>query len=144
MRVYQACVLSTLQYGGKYWTTYASQEKRLNNFHLRCLRRLRKIKWQDKVTNTEILQRSGIPSVSAILNQKRLSWLGHVHWIEDGRIPKDMLYGELSEGSRPIGRRKLRYKDVCKRDMRQPTLSSTHKNAVPTAASSGEPPSVRE
>ena len=43
--VYQACVLSTLLYGSESWTAYARQEKRLNSFHLRSLRRLLKIKW---------------------------------------------------------------------------------------------------
>ena len=37
----------------------------------------------------------------------------------DGRrIPKDMLYGELAQGSRGRGRPLLRYKDACKRDMK--------------------------
>ena len=40
-----------------------------------------------------------------------------MHRKEDGRIPKDLLYGELESGSRPVGRPKLRFKDVCKRDM---------------------------
>ena len=40
-----------------------------------------------------------------------------MHRMEDGRIPKDLLYGELESGSRPVGRPKLRLKDVCKRDM---------------------------
>nr|KAG5688525.1 hypothetical protein BaRGS_031309 [Batillaria attramentaria] len=48
LRVYKACILSTLLYGSESWTTYASQEKRLNTFHLRCLRRLLHIKWQDR------------------------------------------------------------------------------------------------
>ena len=52
-----------------------------------------------------------------LLRQRRLRWLGHVHRMEDGRIPKDLLYGELESGSRPVGRPKLRFKDVCKRDM---------------------------
>ena len=40
-----------------------------------------------------------------------------MHRMEDGRIPKDLLYGELEFGLRPVGRPKLRFKDVCKRDM---------------------------
>ena len=40
-----------------------------------------------------------------------------MHRMEDGRIPKDHLYGELEFGSRPVGRPKLRFKDVCKRGM---------------------------
>ena len=50
--------------------------------------------------------------------QRRLRWLGHVTRMEDGRIPKDLLYGELALGKRPIGRPQLRFKDVCKRDLK--------------------------
>ena len=118
LHVYRACVLSILLYGSESWTTYASQEKRLNTFHTRCLRRILHIKWQDRVTNTEVLLRAGIPSLFALLSQRRLNWLGHVRRMEPGRIPKDMLYGELCDGSRPIGRPHLRFKDACKRDMK--------------------------
>ena len=45
MRVYQACVLSTLLYGSETWTTYMRQEHRLNTFHMRCLRRILGITW---------------------------------------------------------------------------------------------------
>nr|KAG5709927.1 hypothetical protein BaRGS_029969 [Batillaria attramentaria] len=100
LRIYKACILSTLLYGSESWTTYASQEKQLNTFPLRCLRRLLHIKWQDRVTNTEVLQRAGIPSLFSLLSQRRLKWLGHVRRMEPGRIPKDMLYGELREGHR--------------------------------------------
>ena len=36
----------------------------------------------------------------------------------DGRIPKDLLYEELATGRRARGRPHLRYKDVCKRDLK--------------------------
>ena len=42
----------------------------------------------------------------------------YVTRMEDGRIPKDMLYSELCLGTRPTGRPELRFKDVCKRDMK--------------------------
>ncbi|XP_048583704.1 uncharacterized protein LOC125563054 [Nematostella vectensis] len=115
--VYRACILSTLLYGSESWTTYARQEKRLNTFHMRCLRRILGIHWSDKVTNNEVLERSGLPTLFTLLRQRRLRWLGHVCRMENGRIPKDLLYGELAHGSRPVGRPKLRFKDSCKRDM---------------------------
>ena len=48
LKVYQACVLSTLLFSSESWTTYARQENRLESFHLRCLRRILGITWQDK------------------------------------------------------------------------------------------------
>ena len=53
-----------------------------------------------------------------LLKQRRLRWLGHVVRMADGRIPKDLLYGELVQGNRPRGRPRLRYKDICKRDLK--------------------------
>ena len=38
----------------------------------------------------------------------------HVKRMDDSRIPKQLLYGELSQGKRQRGRPKLRYKDACK------------------------------
>lgn len=37
--------------------------------------------------------------------------------MQDGWIPKDIMYGELATGTRPTGRLVLWYKDVCKRDL---------------------------
>ena len=117
--VYKACVTSTqIMYGSQSWTAYAAHERTLNVLHLQCLRRVLGVSWQDKVTNNEVFDRVGIPSVYTLLRQRRLRWLGHVHRMEDGRIPKYLLYGKLTTGYSDKGRPQLRYKDVCKRDMR--------------------------
>ncbi|XP_071501556.1 uncharacterized protein [Diadema antillarum] len=71
MRVYEACVLSTL-YSSEAWTPHARHEKRLHSFHLRCLRRVLHVRWQDKIPDTEILQRAGMKSMVAILRERRL------------------------------------------------------------------------
>ena len=118
MAVYNVCVLSTLLYGSETWTTYPLQEKRLNTFHLRSLRRILGSFWQDKMTNTDVLSRAGMSSMNTLLRQRQLRWLGHVRRIEDGRIPKDILCGELAAGQRGVGRPQPRYKDVCKRIMK--------------------------
>ena len=120
--VYNACVLSTLLYGSETWTAFARQERRLNSFHLHCLRRILGISWQDRAPSKNVLERAGTPSMFAMLFQRRLRWLGHVRRTEDGRLPKDVLYEELTSGSRPVGPM-LSYKDVCKRDMKSAKIN---------------------
>ena len=82
------------------------------------MRRILGIKWSDHITNTKVLERAGMPSIYTFLRQRRFSWLGHVRWMEDGRIPKDLLYGELAAGKGARGRPQLHFKDVCKKDMK--------------------------
>ena len=64
---------------------------------MRNLRRILQIKWQDKVPNTVVLEKADIPNMYSLLKQQRMRWLGHVARMGDGRIPKDLLYGELTE-----------------------------------------------
>ena len=95
--IYQTCVLSTLLYWSETWTLYADQERRLNSFHMRCLRNILKIKWQDRIPDTEVRKRAGTQSLYPILWSRRLRWLGHIACMDNSRIPKQILYGELSE-----------------------------------------------
>ena len=118
MVVYNACVVSILMYGNETWTTYARQEKRLNSLHPGSIRRILGIYPGKTVSNTEVLSRANLPSMFTLLRQLRLRWLGHACRMEDGRIPKDILYLELASGRRSKGRSQLRYKDVCKRDVK--------------------------
>ena len=124
MQVYKACVLSTLLYSSESWTSYAAQERRLNTFHLHCLRRILGIKWQDRIPTTDVLEQAGLPTIFTLLSQRRLRWLGHIRRMKDGRIPKDLLYGELSEGSRPCGRPRLCFKDTCQRDLKSARIEA--------------------
>ena len=57
-----------------------------------------------------MLEQAGMPSMHALRTKRRLRWLGHVSRMEDGRIPKDVLYGELATGTRAT--------DACKRVLR--------------------------
>ncbi|CAH1266413.1 Hypp3363 [Branchiostoma lanceolatum] len=91
---------------------------------MRCLRRILGLSWKDKIPNSVILQQAKIQSIYSILSQRRLRWLGHVRRMEDGRIPKDVLYGQLAIGSRRVGRPALRFKDTCKRDMKACDIST--------------------
>ena len=58
-------------------------------------------------------------SMFAMLSDRRLRRLGGAKRLESDRIPKDTLYGELTEGKRKAGRPLLRSEDTCKRDLKQ-------------------------
>ena len=63
LQVYKGVVLPTLLYAYETWTVYQRHAKRLNHFHTSCLRKLLKIKWQDRIPDTEVLKRAGMQSV---------------------------------------------------------------------------------
>lgn len=119
MRVYRACILSTLLYGSETWPTYTSQERKINAFHMRSLRRILGISWKDRVSNEAVHSTTGIPSIQSILSKNRLRWLGHVKRMDNSRLPKILLFGQLSTGTRSGGRPRLRFVDCCKRDMKE-------------------------
>jgi len=48
--VYRAVVLTSLLYGSETWTLYQHQIRKLDQFHMRCLHSIARIKWQDNQT----------------------------------------------------------------------------------------------
>ncbi|XP_063545967.1 uncharacterized protein LOC134753921 [Cydia strobilella] len=117
MVVYQTCILSIVLYGAETWTSYAKHERRLNAFHMRCIRNILGISWKDRVTNERVLEIAQLPSLFALLKQRRLRWLGHVHRMQPSRLPRRVLLGAIADAKRSVGRPMLRHKDCAKRDM---------------------------
>ena len=72
-KIYRAIVLSTLLCGAEAWTVWRRQVKKLHAFTMRHLRSIMKITWMDKVTNKEILERTGLPSMKDLLIGKNIS-----------------------------------------------------------------------
>ena len=114
INVYCAVVLPTLLYRCEAWTPYRRHIRRLDQFHMRCLRRIANIKWRDMIPNTEVLQRCAQTGIEQHIKRAQLRWSGHFVRMADDRIPKDVFYGELDAGHRTRGGQRKRYKDVLK------------------------------
>ena len=114
IQVYQAVVIPTLLYGCETWTPYRRQIKMLDAFHLRKLRSICNISWKDKITNHEVLHRCQISGIESFLLKAQLRWTGHVIRMDNKRLPKIMLYGQIANKTRPEGRPRLRFKDKLK------------------------------
>ncbi|KAK2182263.1 hypothetical protein NP493_359g06024 [Ridgeia piscesae] len=52
------------------------------------------------------------------LIRKNLRWTGHLMRMSLDRLPKQLLYSQLSSGHRKRGRPRLRFKDTIKRNLK--------------------------
>nr|VZI36232.1 unnamed protein product [Spirometra erinaceieuropaei] len=126
LKMYKVVILPTLLYGAETWTVYTRQARRLNHFHLSCLRRILRLNWQDRIPDTEVLERTGILSIYAILKQMQLRWSGHLVRMDDERLPKRLFYGDVATGSRRQGGQIRRYKDTLKSSLKRLQINLTN------------------
>jgi len=112
-------VLTTLLYGCETWTLYRRSIRRLDQFHLRCLRKIARVKWRDRISNTDVLNTCGIMGIEAFLLKAQLRWVGHIMRMPDSRIPKQVFLGQLASGKRLQCGPVLRYKDALMVNLKQ-------------------------
>ncbi|BHF63483.1 hypothetical protein SprV_0200647500 [Sparganum proliferum] len=126
LKMYKAVILPTLLYGAETWTVYARLARRLNHFHLSCLRRILRLNWQDRIPDTEVLERTGILSIYTMLRQMQLRWSGHLVRMDDERLPKRLFYRDVATGSRRQGGQIRRYKDTLKSSLKRLQINPTN------------------
>ena len=102
VRVWKSIVLSSSQ-PSEWWTLYRKHIKQLEQFHMRCLRKIAGIRWQDRVSNTRVLEMCGISGMESFLLQSQFRWVGHIVRMPDFRIPKQAFFGQLASGCRLQG-----------------------------------------
>ena len=120
------CVLCRRTYnpaGYEAWTPYRRHIRRLDQFHMCCLRQIAGIKWQDMVPNTEVLEQCGTWGSEFHIKRAQLQWSGHLAHMTDDRFPKALFYGQLKTGCRTRGGQRKRYKDVIKSSKKSTTGS---------------------
>nr|VZI11783.1 unnamed protein product [Spirometra erinaceieuropaei] len=126
LKMYKAVILPTLLYGAETWTVYTRQASRLNHFHLNCLRRILRLNWQDRIPDTDVLERTGMLSIYAILRQMQPRWSGHLVRMDDEQLPKRLFYGDVATGSRRQGGQIRRYKDILKSSLKRLQINPTN------------------
>ena len=79
-----------------------ADERKLNSFQCQCLRRIMKIKWQQRMTNKRVVEMAEINEISCEVRRRRWNWLGHVlrregenvcftalGWTPEGRMARE-------------------------------------------------------
>ncbi len=128
-RVYQAAVLSVLLYGAESWAIKIKSVRRLTSFHNRCVRSMMGVtryqQWKERITSRRLAEAFGMEeTMTHLLMERRLRWLGHVARMEPSRLPKQLLFGELVK-KRPCHGTKRRWRDVAVADMKAVRIDDT-------------------
>jgi len=109
LAVYNVICVSTLLYACEGWTPYRGHIRALEALHIRCLQTILHVHWWDKIPHVEIRRKAGITSLETILLRRQLRLLGHVITMPGNRLPRCVLYSELSCGRRSVGGQKKRF-----------------------------------
>ena len=71
-----------------------------------------------KLHNEELSDLYSLPNIVQVIKSRRMSWVGHVAHMGQGRGVYRVLVGK-PEGKRPLGRPKRRWEDNIKMDLQE-------------------------
>jgi len=98
--VYKAAVRSVLFYAVETWPLKALHLRGLEVFDHRCLRKILKIRYSDRISNVDVRHHCcKIEPAATIVKQTRLRWLGHMLRRHNERIVKQVLLAPPLPGS---------------------------------------------
>ena len=92
LKIDHSNVKSVLLYGSESWRVNQRDMGKIEAFHKGCLRRILGIFWPNKISNSQLYERTGCRSVVKEITNRRYRWLGHVFRMEQNQIPKVALH----------------------------------------------------
>ncbi|GFR82611.1 hypothetical protein ElyMa_002367100 [Elysia marginata] len=107
LRIFNSNVKSVLLYGCEAWNASTMCIKRIQVFINRCLRRILRIKWTDKISNESLWERTRQIPAGDEIGRRRWRWIGHTLRKPCGSITKNVLDWN-PQGKRSRGRKTQR------------------------------------
>src|SRR6187551_1651936 len=102
-------IWSVMLYGAETWTLRREDIKRIEAMEMWLWRRMEGVRWEDRVTNEEVLKRIGEKrQVIRDIKKRKGNWLGHV--MRRDCLLRDAIEGAV-EGKRKRGRRRYQLMD---------------------------------
>ena len=115
MRILKSNITAVLLYGCEAWRMTKADEKRLDTFLHKCLRRMSKVHWPMRVSNDEIRRKAGIEKINTQVQLRRWKWIGHVLHMTPNRNPQVALTRAPS-GKRKRGWPKEKWRRIVEKE----------------------------
>ncbi|ROL55547.1 hypothetical protein DPX16_7487 [Anabarilius grahami] len=77
VRLFNSIVIPTAIYVAETWKTTAKITRRLNVFQKRCLQRILRVSYRDRITNDKVHRRTDTRPLQDVVTERRLRFAGH-------------------------------------------------------------------
>ena len=105
LKIFNSNVKSVLLYGSETWFLNKNLGDKIQVFVNKCLRKILKIFWPNKISNQELWKKTNQDKMSVQIKQKKFRWLGHTLRKDNDDITKYSLVWN-PQGQRKRGRPK--------------------------------------
>src|SRR6218665_267143 len=124
VRLMKALVWPVATYGCKSWTIKKRDERRIEAFEIKCIRRILRVSWTQKKTNEWVLETAGMErGLLNMIKRRKLSYFGHVGLglmrKEGDCLEKESMQG-TTPGARKQGKPRMRWMDNMEEWTRMP------------------------
>ena len=113
--VFKSVVLGVALYGAETWAATESDLRSMDVWQNHCVRVMtgvhRFAQLKEHIHDTELRARLNLSTMTEVIEERRLKWLGHVFRMPPERLPRKVLFSWLP-GTRPRGRPHMRWSDA--------------------------------
>ena len=114
--LYVSLVRSVFIYGHESWYDNETLSRKLLVFENKALRRILGIRWQDRISNQSVRDKTDVPWLDTLLMESRWKWLGHVLRRDKKAIVRNVVQWTPTVGRRRRGRPKPTWIRTMKRE----------------------------
>ena len=108
-----------VKYGSEAWALQKADENFIDVFQRHCLQIVLGTRLTGHISYSKLYEQYGSNPLSRAIAKERLRWLGHVLLMKDDRLPKILLFDQLSGATRKAGRPCLDWEDIIYEDLKE-------------------------
>ena len=117
IRTFNVYSASIFLYNSELWTLTDTQEKEIDSFHRRLLRKVVNIRWPKRISNEDLYKKVGVEKWSVTIKRRRLNWLGHLMRLDPDTPVRRSLLESLTDVRRKVGRPRLTWVKKIEKDL---------------------------